>query len=104
MHHSNKNAYAPTRLYIPRSILQPTRIALVACVLLLFFLLHLNTRIPADLDRGNDLTTAAAGFDMDAPGFRPLNESRIALVTFTTEQKSFTHLSLKNKARMHAFT
>lgn len=35
------------------------------------------------------------------PGFRPLNESRIAIVTFTTEQKSFTHLSLKNKACMY---
>ncbi|KAF2397760.1 hypothetical protein EJ06DRAFT_481612 [Trichodelitschia bisporula] len=32
-------------------------------------------------------------------GFRPVNESRVAIITFTTEQKSYLHMSLRNHQR-----
>jgi hypothetical protein len=99
MYHAKLKAYPPARQsYFPRSVLQPARIALVAVVVLLFYLVsQLPTKTNAPI-RHYDAVTV----DRPAPtarGFGPLSESRIAMVTFTTEQKSFTHLSLKNKAR-----
>lgn len=86
-------------------MLQPTRILLVVVVLLLFFILHLSQSDAPARPRN----AGAKGADVDAlkvvkpqyaPGFRPLNGSKIAMVTFTTQEKSYTHLSLKNKYRM----
>ncbi|KAF2424229.1 hypothetical protein EJ08DRAFT_700824 [Tothia fuscella] len=64
----------------------------------MFFVLHLGTSDSLAASSYGSTLSKAKGPLSQPPGFRPLNESKFAIVTFTTEQKSFTHLSLKNKA------
>jgi len=79
------------RQFVPRQFLQPSRLIAVAVILALFFFLRFKG--PSTLS-----SYGSHGASTLPRGFRPLNESKIAMVTFSTEQKSFTHLSLKNKA------
>lgn len=83
---------AKMRQLFPRHILHPCRLIIVAVVLLLFFFL----RFDGTSSSAKDVRNAVFGVSR---GFRSLDQSRIAMITFTTEQKSYTHLSLKNKAR-----
>lgn len=82
---------AKMKQLFPRHILHPSRLLVVAIVLLLFFFL----RFDGPSSSAKDVRNAMFGVSR---GFRPLDQSRIAMITFTTEQKSYTHLSLKNKA------
>jgi len=66
----------------------------VVVLFLLFFFRFDSPSTPAELSPSDVLAVES----QQLVGFRPLNESKIAIVTFHTEQKSFTHLSLKNKA------
>ncbi|UKZ79332.1 hypothetical protein TrVFT333_007082 [Trichoderma virens FT-333] len=68
-------------------------VAIVLCGLFFFDFDAFTTRVasssPSDI----------IAFESKRPlGFRPYNESKIAIVTFTTNQNSYTHLSLQNKA------
>ncbi|KAE9974865.1 hypothetical protein EG327_008643 [Venturia inaequalis] len=95
MYYPSKKPYSPVKSAFPRRYLDPSRIVLVAIVLLLIFFFRFESiETTTVTDDVREIFTPASAL----PGFRPLNESRIAIVTFTTEQKSFTHLSLKNKA------
>lgn len=96
MYHPTKKPYSPIKHAFPRRrYLDPSRIALVAIVLLLIFFFRFESTETVIVTDEERLVSKPAQV---LPGFRPLNESKIAIVTFTTEQKSFTHLSLKNKA------
>jgi hypothetical protein len=99
MYHPTKKPYSPIRHSFPRRFLEPSRLVIVAIVLLIIFFFRFEstdtTTVVEDVARPVWKPAQAL------PGFRPLNESRIAIITFTTEQKSFTHLSLKNKACMY---
>jgi hypothetical protein len=99
-----KKPYSPSRQVFPRRFLEPWRILVVVIILflLLFFRFDTNTA-PVPLSTPGDVATSKPGSTKagsHAPvGFRPLNDSKIAIVTFHTDQKSYTHLSLKNKFR-----
>lgn len=98
MYYSSKKPYSPVKSAFPRRYLDPSRIVLVAIVLLLIFFFRFESiETTTVTDDVREIFRPAPAL----PGFRPLNESRIAIVTFITEQKSFTHLSLKNKACMY---
>lgn len=97
-HPTKKPYYSPVKHAFPRRCFDPSRIILVAIVLLLLFFLRFESPAAITVTEAvREVSKPAAAL----PGFRPLSESRIAIVTFTTEQKSFTHLSLKNKACMY---
>lgn len=98
MYHPTNKPYSPVKHAFPHRYYNPSRLVLVAIVLLLIFFFRFeSTEITAVTDDVREISKPAQAL----PGFRPLNESRIAIVTFTTEQKSYTHLSLKNKACMY---
>ena len=96
----HKKPYSPSRQVFPRRFLEPWRILVVVVVLFLLFFFRFEANSePVALSSPSDVATVKIG--SKAPlGFRPLNESKIAIVTFHTDQKSYTHLSLKNKFRM----
>ena len=103
-HHARKLS---SGVAIPRNWLHPTRIAAVAIVVLiiLFFNFPATSSIPrtrSSEDKYDDRSAVAGGrgaqsgkqaSTVDAPLTKKKN---VAIVTFTTQQKSFTHLSLKN--------
>lgn len=96
MYHPTMKPYSPTKHAFPRRFFDPSRLVIVAIVLFLIFFFRFEST--ETIITGTDDALAISESAEALPGFRPLNESRIAIVTFTTEQKSFTHLSLKNKA------
>jgi len=67
----------------------------VVVLFLLFFFRFDSPSTPVPLSTPLDVSGSRSRQPL---GFRPLNESKIAIVTFHTDQKSYTHLSLKNKA------
>jgi hypothetical protein len=92
-----KKPYSPSRQIFPRRFLEPWRILVaVVVVFLLFFFRFDATTTPVALSTPSDILSIGS---QKPVGFRPLNESKIAIVTFHTDQKSYTHLSLKNKFR-----
>jgi len=98
MYPHTKKPYSPTGRAFPRRFLEP--LLLAGLVILLIFFFRIERPEP---------TSSVAIFPQPTEylsGYRPINESRIAIVTFTTEQKSYTHLSLKNKdyyAKKHGY-
>ncbi|QDS75934.1 hypothetical protein FKW77_003084 [Venturia effusa] len=97
MYQPNKKPYSPIKHAFPRRYLDPSRLALIAVPLLLLFFFFFRFEAAETKSVTDDVRRIVRPVRA-LPGFRPLNESRIAIVTFTTEQKSYTHLSLKNKA------
>ena len=81
----------------PRKYLEPWRIfVLIEVLFLLGFFIFNMAKAPRQPLSPSDLPA----FRSKQPaGFRPSNDSKIAIVTFSTEQKSYTHTSLRNKAR-----
>lgn len=97
-YYHSKKPYTPTRSGFPRRFFEPWKILVALVVLCLLFFFRFDA--PATTSGISNSLAPTTLYGSRRPlGFSPYNESRIAIVTFTTEQKSFTHLSLKNKAR-----
>lgn len=98
-HYSPKKQYSPTRQFIPRRFLEPWKILVAVVVLFLLFFFRFDAPATSVVLSPSDVLATGS---QQPVGYRTGNESRIAIVTFTTDQKTFTHLSLKNKYRMSA--
>jgi galactosyl transferase GMA12/MNN10 family len=114
-HHHRKLSNGPS---LPRKLLHPTRIAALAIVILIVLFINFQSgaETPAvrraedgmsrEPERNNVVQKPLGktgrkkevlGGENDPDGRKP--GARIAIVTFTTDQKSYTHLSLKNHDR-----
>jgi hypothetical protein len=96
-----RKPYSPSRQVFPRRFLEPWRILVVVVVIFLLFFFRFDTSsTPVAISTPSDVSPIEPPKSQAPLGFRPLNESKIAIVTFHTDQKSYTHLSMKNKYRM----
>ena len=105
-YYHHKKPYSPSRPMFPRRFFEPWRILVVVVVIFLLFFFRFDTNtapvaLSSPADAVPTMPVKAHPPPVKKPiGFRPLNESKVAIVTFHTDQKSYTHLSLKNKFRM----
>jgi len=95
MQHYDRKRHPPA--FLRRLWLHPSRIAALLClILIILFIRYQKPSLtgPYVPHRQSDASST----------HKPDSGSRIAIVSFTTELKSYTHLSLKNHFRKSSFT
>ena len=93
--YSAKGWNSPTRVkwFLPRHGLHPSKISVVLIVLLIILFVHWHHQ---DVQSCPPATPSPLLRPPDEPS---VPKARVAMVTFTTQQQSYTHLSLKNHHR-----
>ena len=108
---SHHNRKLSNRLSVPRNLLHPTRLAVLAIIILIVLFFNFQSplstaaRTRTSEDSYGSAVKSSAGVDgiqkatSVVAGPKQKEGSRVAIVTFTTEQKSYMHLSLRNHDR-----